>query len=199
VRERQLTTRFRLLGLLPLGFFFAQAIHYWQIDQVGHMLWMCNIGNLLLAVGLFIDEPVLIRVAVIWSIPGIIIWARYVVSEWFQYALIDWGAVAASTLAHLGGMIVGLIALVRVRMDRASWLYSLAWFIVLQLVSRAAAPPELNVNVSRSVYGSWQGAFNAYWKFWLVLMIVVAVTLWLIAAALRKLWPCSSTTQVSEL
>ena len=66
----QLTARFRLLGILPLTFFLAQAVHYWRIDQLGHMLWMCNMGNLMLAVGLFLDQPVLIRVAVIWSIPG---------------------------------------------------------------------------------------------------------------------------------
>ena len=199
MRERALTTRFRLLGLLPLGFFFAQAAHYWQIDQVGHMLWMCNIGNLLLAVGLFIDEPLLVRVAVIWSIPGIIIWARYVVAEWFQYSVIDWGAVTASTLAHVGGLTVGMIALARVRMDRLSWLFSLAWFIALQLVSHAAAPPELNVNVSRYVYESWRGAFNAYWKFWLVLVMVVTATLWLIAAVLRRFWPSTSTTLNGEI
>jgi len=45
--------QFRLLGFLPLMFFLAQAIHYWQINQLGHMLWMCNIGNLLLALGIF--------------------------------------------------------------------------------------------------------------------------------------------------
>src|SRR5882724_5571480 len=93
-----LTTRFRLLGVLPLTFFLAQAVHYWRIDQLGHLLWLCNIGNLLLAVGLFLDQSVLIRVAVIWSIPGLFVWARYVVAEWFHYARLDWGAVASSSI-----------------------------------------------------------------------------------------------------
>ena len=49
------------MGILPLLFFIAQAIHYWQIDQLGQMLWMCNIGSLILALGLFLERPVLIR------------------------------------------------------------------------------------------------------------------------------------------
>jgi hypothetical protein len=45
--DPKITSRFRLLGLLPLGFFLSQSIHYWRFGQFGNMLWMCNIGNLL--------------------------------------------------------------------------------------------------------------------------------------------------------
>src|SRR5712691_2457202 len=121
LRVEPLTPRFRLLGVLPLAFFLAQAVHYWRIDQMGHLLWMCNIGNLLLAVGLFLDQPVLIRVAVIWAIPGLFVWARYVVTEWFLYVDLDWGAVASSTITHVGGLIVGLFSLRRVGVDRQAW------------------------------------------------------------------------------
>ena len=40
-------TKLRLLGILPLIFFIAQVVHYWRINELGHLLWMCNIGNLL--------------------------------------------------------------------------------------------------------------------------------------------------------
>jgi hypothetical protein len=55
----------RLLGLLPLLFFVAQAVHYWKISQLGHMLWMCNVGNLLLAMGLFLEKRRVIRLSAI--------------------------------------------------------------------------------------------------------------------------------------
>ena len=74
--------RLRFLGILPLAFFTAQAIHYWHINQLGHMLWMCNIGNLLLAIGLFFEQAILIRVAVIWMVPGVLVWFVYVVPTW---------------------------------------------------------------------------------------------------------------------
>jgi hypothetical protein len=178
-----------LFGILPLFFFFAQAIHYWRIDQLGHMLWMCNIGNFLLAAGLFLDEPVLIRVAVIWSIPGLLIWFRYVVTDWFSYSVLDWGAIVASTLAHIGGLGVGLFALAKVGMNRSTWLYSLAWFIILQVVSHVATPPDLNVNLSQHVYESCQGYFKEYWRFWIVMTLVVAVGSWLLGRGLSMVWP----------
>jgi len=190
----QSSAEFRLLGVLPLTFFLVQAVHYWRIDQLGHLLWMCNIGNLLLAVGLFLDQPVLTRVAVIWSIPGLFVWSRYVVTEWFHYVRLDWGAVASSTVAHIGGLAVGLFALRRVRADRKVWLYSFAWYLAIQFISRAITPAELNVNVSQRIYEGWQGKFDSYWKFWLVLSILVAACLWLLGRGLNKLWPSRSAT-----
>lgn len=191
LRIEPLTLRFRLLGLLPLAFFLAQAVHYWHIDQMGHLLWMCNIGNLLLAVGLFLDQPVLIRMAVIWAIPGLFVWARYVVTEWFHYVELDWGAVASGTLAHVGGLIVGLFCLRRVRMDRLAWLYSFAWYLTMQVISRLVTRADLNVNVSHKIYEGWQGVFNSYLKFWFVLSVATAVVLWVIGLVLSRLWPAS--------
>ena len=180
-RDAGLTARFRLLGFLPLAFFLAQGVHYWRIDQLGHMLWMCNIGNLLLAIGLFLGQPVLVRVAAIWSIPGVFIWFRYVVMEW--------GLFGSSMAAHVGGLIVSLIALRKVRVDRVSWLYCVSWFLILQLLARLTTPPEMNVNVSQTVYQGWQQTFTVYWKFWLVTTLLMAVGFWLLGLVLNRLWP----------
>jgi hypothetical protein len=169
------------LGFLPLAFFLAQGVHYWRIDQLGHMLWMCNIGNLLLAIGLFLGQPVLVRVAAIWSIPGVFIWFRYVVMEW--------GLFGSSMAAHVGGLIVSLIALRKVRVDRVSWLYCVSWFLILQLLARLTTPPEMNVNVSQTVYQGWQQTFTVYWKFWLVTTLLMAVGFWLLGLVLNRLWP----------
>jgi hypothetical protein len=176
-----LTPWFRLLGVLPLAFFLAQAIHYWRISQLGHLLWVCNIGNLVLAGGLFLGQPVLIRVAVIWAIPGVVVWFRYVV--------MGWGAFGSSTSVHIGGLIIGLVALRKVGVDRAAWQYCFAWYLILQLASRLIAPVEMNVNLAHKIYDGWQQAFSAYWKFWLVLTLLVAVGLWLLGRVLNKLWP----------
>ena len=185
-----LDKRLRLLGILPLFFFLAQFIHYWQIDQLGHLLWMCNVGNVLLGVGLLSNQPRLIRVAVIWSVPGLFVWWRYVVTEWFGYAALDWWAVVSSTLAHIGGLIVGIIALRRVRVDQITWLYAFVWYLAIELVSRLITRPELNVNVSHRIYSGWDGAFQSYLKFWMLLTLAVAVCLWLLTWIFTKLWPC---------
>ena len=186
--------QFRLLGLLPLLFFFAQAIHYWQINQLGHMFWMCNIGNLLLALGILFEQALLIRVAVIWSLPGVVVWCLYVVPTWGilitgKMSATEVYGVVSSTLAHLGGMSVGILVLRKIRMDGSAWLYAFLWYFIVQLASRLFTPAVLNVNLSQRIQDGWETTFSSYWKFWFVLSLAVALCLWLLALLLKKLWP----------
>jgi len=173
------------MGLFPLAFFLAQGAHYWRINELGHMLWMCNIGNLVLAIGLFLNNAFFIRVAVIWTFPGLVVWALYVA--------LAWGMFLSSTLAHVGGLIVGIAALRRVGMDRTGWRYALGWYLVVQFLSRVLTPTNLNVNVAHYVEPGWQQTFNAYWKFWLVLTLLTAIVLWIIGSALHRIWPTQRT------
>ena len=173
--------RLRLLGLLPVIFFSAQAIHYLQIHQFGHMLWMCNIGNLLLAIGLFSQNKPLIRISSIWMIPGLFIWIMYVVLEW--------GVNLSSTLAHVGGLLVGVYAVRRVGMDRISWIYAFVWFLLIQLGSRLFTSADLNVNLAHHIQPGWEQRFQTYWQFWLTLVTLTAFVLWIISVVLRRAWP----------
>ena len=175
------TNRLRLLGLLPLCFFIAHALYYWRRGEPDHILWMCNIGNLLLAAGLLLNRPALVRVAAVWLIPGLFVWYWFVVRAW--------GLVLTSTLAHLGGLAVGMFALAHVRIARKTWLYALAWYLFVQLVCRFFTPAALNVNVAHRVYEGWEGTFSVYWQFWLATTAIVAAGLWLLVLLLAKLWP----------
>lgn len=175
-------TRFspRWLGVLPLIFFCAQAIHYWRIDQLGHVLWMCNIGNLILALGLFFDKPIVIRLAAIWMVPGLIVW--------FVYVVLAWGVFLSSTLAHVGGIAAAMIALKRYRMDRTSWRYAFGWYLGVQLISRFITPANLNVNLAHAVAPGWERTFASYWSFWLVLTAATAASLWVSGMILWSIW-----------
>ncbi|HMG76820.1 MAG TPA: hypothetical protein VK582_25335 [Pyrinomonadaceae bacterium] len=183
---RQMDTRFRLIGLLPLTFFLAQTIHYWHAGGMGNLWWMCNVGNLLLAIGLFLNHRELIRAAAIWTIPGLGIWIRYV--------LFEYDFVVSSALAHVGGIIVGLMVLRRVRMDRIAWVYAFVWYLFMQLVSRLVTDPRLNVNVAHRIQTGWQHAFSSYWRFWVVMTALVGFCLWAIGIGLSRIWPA----QVAE-
>jgi hypothetical protein len=178
--------RLRLLGCLPLLFFLAQGIHYWRIDQLGHMLWMCNIGNLVLGAGLFFEKPLLVRVSALWTIPGLLVW--------FLYVVLAWGVFLTSTLAHVGGIAVAAIALKTYRMDRNSWLYAFGWLLLMQLVSRLITAPELNVNLVHAIQPGWERTFTSYWSFWLVLTFATAVVLWLSGLLWRSLWPATEAS-----
>ena len=175
----------RLLGFLPLIFFFAQAVHYWRSNELGNMLWMCNIGNLVLALGLFLKRSLLVRVAAIWMVPGLVVW--------FIYVVLAWGIFLSSTLAHLGGFVVGVIAVQRMRMDRVSWLYALGWYFIVQLFSRLFTAAALNVNLAHAIQPGWQQTFNSYWKFWAVLLLVAILLLASLNLVFYKLWPEQSS------
>ncbi len=181
---RSLTLRFRLLGFLPVIFFVAQALHYWRVGGLGNLLWMCNAGSLVLATGLFLDRRELVRAAAIWTIPGLAVWIRYVLYAAFNYEM-----VLSSILVHVGGIVIGLIVLRRVRMDRIAWLYSLAWYLIVQLAARLFTAPELNVNLAFSIQPGWAQTFSSYWKFWIVMTAVVAAGLWVIGRVLSLIWP----------
>ena len=176
-------TQLRLLGLLPLIFFLAQGVHYWRINQLGHLFWMCNIGNLILAMGLFREKPLVIRLAAIWTLPGLVVW--------FVYVVLAWGVFLSSTLAHVGGIIVAMIALRHYGMDRIAWRWALGWYLVVQLASRFFTPPELNVNLAHTVQPGWEQTFQSYWTFWLVLTAITIVSLWLCGLLLWRIWPAN--------
>ncbi|MFN2406860.1 MAG: hypothetical protein ABR594_12455 [Pyrinomonadaceae bacterium] len=171
---------------MPLLFFLAQVIHYWRINQLGHLFWMCNIGNLLMAIGLFLEKPLLVRVAAIWTIPGLFVW--------FVYVVLAWGVVLSSTLAHVGGLAVAAFVVRAYRMDKNSWRYAVAWFLVVQLLSRLLTAADLNVNLTHAVQPGWERAFGSYWAFWLTLTIVTVVVLWLSGLFWRSLWPAVETS-----
>jgi hypothetical protein len=177
----------RLLGVLPLVFFLGQAVHYWRIDQLGHLLWLCNIGNLVLALGLLFEKPLLVRVAAIWTIPGLLVW--------FVYVVLAWGMFLTSTLAHIGGLGVAAIALKTYRMDRSSWLYAFGWLPLMQLISRFVTAPELNVNLAHAIQPGWERTFTSYWMFSLTLMLASAVLLWLSGLFWRSFWPAVESNQ----
>ncbi|HMJ26081.1 MAG TPA: hypothetical protein VK475_09645 [Pyrinomonadaceae bacterium] len=187
----ELDRRFRLMGLLPLAFFLAQTIHYWRVGGMGNLLWMCNVGNLLLAIGLLLNQRELIRAAAIWTIPGLVIWIRYV--------LFEYDFVISSALAHVGGIIVGLIVLRRVRMDRIAWVYAFVWYLFMQLAGRLMTDPRLNVNLAHRVQTGWENVFSSYWKFWVVLTALVGLCLWGEGLVLARIWPARDKELAEEI
>ena len=185
----QLDTRFRVIGLLPLTFFLAQTTHYSRVGGMGNLFWMCNVGNLLLALGIFMNHRELIRATAIWTIPGLLLWVRFV--------LFEYDFVVSSALAHVGGIIVALIVLRRVRMDRIAWFYAFVWYLFMQLVSRLATDPRLNVNVAHRIQTGWEQTFSSYWKFWIVMTLLTAFFLWATGLTLSWIWPARDAEQLA--
>ena len=178
------TSRFRLLGLLPLCFFIARAIEYVAIAKTPEqMLWSCHVSNLMLALGMFLGNPLLIRVAVFWQILGL--------PPWIMDAVVSGMIKPVSIFSHLGGSIVAIIAIRQVGAKRWSWVPSLIYFVVLQQITRLLTDPGpyTNVNVAHFAYGPMKDWFAVYWKYWVVNTSIVALTLIILEFVFLWLFP----------
>jgi hypothetical protein len=127
------------------------------------------------------------RVAIIWTIPGFIVW--------FIFVVLPWGVFPSSIVVHVGGILVALFVLKRIGMDRQSWLYAFVWYLAIQLLSRLITPPELNVNLSFRMQSGWERTFGSYWQFLLTLNTLTGVILWLVGLLLWKFWPASLSSE----
>lgn len=170
-----------LLGVLPLFFFTLHAFMLWRDGGWPHMLWMCIIGNLFVAVGIFLRWALSIRIGVSWLMLGLGLWLWFVVARE--------GTTVPSVLAHVGGLAVGLVAVSKVGADRNTWLYASVWYIVIQQVCRMATPAELNVNIAHRVYDGLEHFFATYDIFWAASTMLAAFGLWVIGIGLQRMWP----------
>jgi hypothetical protein len=178
------TLRFRLLGILPLCFFIARGIQYMVVaDTPEQMLWSCHISNLMLAAGLFLGNPFLIRVSVFWQILGLPPW------------LVDmlWSGIITlvAIFSHLGGVIVAIVAIRRVGGKRWTWIPSLIYFVILQQVTRLLTDPGpyTNVNLAHFAWGPMQNWFASYWTYLAANTLAVTVLLIIIEFVLLRLFP----------
>jgi hypothetical protein len=178
------TLRFRLLGLLPLCFFTARAIEYMIVAKTPEqMLWSCHVSNLMLAAGMFMGNPFLIRVAVFWLILGVPPWIIDMV--WSNQFF------AVRIFSHLGGVIMAIFAIRQVGAKRGIWIPSLIYFVILQHITRFATDPGpyTNVNVAHFAYGPMKDWFANYWTYWAANTSAVALTLIIIEFVLLRLFP----------
>jgi hypothetical protein len=113
--------------------------------------------------------------------------------------LFEYDFVVSSALAHVGSIIVALIVLRRLRMDRIAWIYAFVWYLFMQLPSRLLTDPRLNVNVAHRIQTGWENAFSSYWKFWVVLTVLVGVSLWGVGFVLSLIWPVRANEFAAEI
>ena len=160
--------------------FGARLIELTSHAQTAHILWICHISSLVIALGLFFDRVELIRVSVLWLIIGAPLWPV----EIMRTGIIELTSIGT----HYVGLLVGLLVVRRFGMGKYSWVYALIWFLFLQQATRLVAPAEFNINLSQTAYPGWEKAFSSYWQYWLFITICSAAGLWAISNALSRLF-----------
>jgi hypothetical protein len=173
--------RFSWMGVLPLLIFAYRLMQYIQVGTPDWIMYNCHLSTLLLAVAMFTEWKPGIRIAAIWLIIGLPMW---LIDAWVTQVI--W---VASIVSHLGGALLALYAIRRVRATGASWLPALAWFLFWQLVTRYTTASELNVNIAHMPYEACKDWFSSYWHFWPVGALVAAVLAYSVEFGLWKLYP----------
>jgi hypothetical protein len=170
--------RFRLLGLIPLMLFGARCIELKNQGEIPHILWICHISNLLIAVGIFLGWTELIRISTLWLIIGAPLWPIDIVRTGIMEV--------TSFGTHYIGLAIGLLIIRQLGMGKYSWLYALTWFLLLQQAARLFTPPELNINLAHSIYPGWEDYFSGYWQYWL--FITCSSTIFLLVLSRGLSW-----------
>lgn len=174
-----MTLHHRLMGILPLGFFFVQLHHHWSHGAAGNMLWMCNISNLILALGILFNIPLLIRVSGYWLIVGLPLW---LIDLW-QFG----DKPIATFCVHIGGLVVAVSAIKQIGLREVTWGYAFGWFLIVQQLSRLLTAPQLNVNLAHSSRGlTTTLVVESYVIFWFLSSLFLLLALWLTEQLLGK-------------
>jgi hypothetical protein len=182
-----MTNRFRLLGILPIAFILIRLSVTWPEGKAADIFWICNLSNIALGLGLLLKQPKIIRPAAFWLLFGLPCWI------WYNLATGDYEY--TSFLTHIGGNIIAILALARVRVDRWSWAIAIAGFLVLQLLCRLFSPPDMNINVAHNLrFTAFENSPIPYWQFWSISTLIAAFSLWLLNLIGKKIFPLASTS-----
>lgn len=177
------TRQFQLIGLLPILIFLSRLIQYIQVGTPDWIIYSCHVSTLLLGIGMIAGSAWMIRVAAIWLVIGLPMW---LIDAWVTQVL--W---FASVYSHVGGFMLALYAIGKVRATGRSWLPALFWFLGLQLLTRYTTRPELNINIAHTPYELFKGVHGGYWSFWIVCALVVMALVRLVEFGLARLYPAS--------
>jgi hypothetical protein len=141
----------------------------------------------MLAAGLFMGNPFLIRIAVFWQLLGLPPWmiANTVEQSWLKPETL------VSAFSHVGGAIVALMAIRHVGAKRWSWIPSLIYFVILQQITRLLTDPGpyTNVNVAHFAYGPMKDWFVSYWTYLAANTLAVALLLIILELILLRAFP----------
>lgn len=171
----------RAWGTLPLLFFFAMAYYHIRKGRWGDIFWMCHASNLLLAVGLFLEKPTLVGMALPWLLVGIPLW----LGEAVRIRRI----IPLSVVTHWGGVFVALYAAQRWGTGSDWWWKSWLFALAVQGLTRWATPAVWNINAAHGVYDVVKGVFKSFLSFWIFCVGTAALVLWASEKILTWLFP----------
>ncbi len=168
----------RWLALVPLALFGLHAWHHLQRGVPEQLLWFCPLSTALLALGIALRSPVLVRMTTVGLLIGLPFW---LVDVW-ENAGTSWSSLGI----HLLAPCCGLALVRRIGLPWATVWQALALLIAIRVGVRWCTDPALNVNHAFTIHHGWEAHFSRFVWFWLTgigLCTALAIT---IVAVLRR-------------
>ncbi len=162
-------------------FYLVHGIYWYSNGVLSNMLWACHLASLIVGIGLFLKNKLLITAATLLLIMGNIFWALFL-----------WGGgkmELTSPLTHLGGLICGLYGCYVYGVQVHAWIFTVVFLACLQIISRFITPEIENINLAFAVAEGWDKLFPDYLVYEIFLLIQSSVTFFIserILSFLRK-------------
>ena len=176
----QLDWKRRIIGVLPISFFFVSSIDSIMAGKSGEILWLCTVCNATLGLGILFASPTTVWTSVLWIMIGT---PLCIMDEWAQRIF---HPIAFCT--HILSSVIGYYALRWIpKREQCVWGIGILGLIFLQMASRCLTKSELNVNLSFAVYKPLERIFGSYWIYWVLNLVVFSFLLNRLERKLEKL------------
>lgn len=166
----------RVLAVLPVAFIGWASTNHVHVTE---LLWLCNMSNLVLALGLVTDRPRLIWLATAWLVLGMPFWLLdvFVSHEFFWHA----------PFTHVVAPALGILVMRGRPPQPRTWMLAVAFGVALQAGCRWWTPQALNINISHTQYRGLSGWLDSsYMLYWLPTWVAIGVALFAIERLLTR-------------
>lgn len=140
------------------------AVHVWR-GSASDLVWGCNVGALLIAVGLVACERSLVSTGTFWLAAGTPLWLMDLVFGGER--------LCSSLLVHIVVLALGVRALVRDGLVEGAFWRALLGGALLQQCTRWLTHWSVNINVSYGIYAPFRRWFSDYSRYWLFTFVYV--------------------------
>ncbi|RMG06772.1 MAG: hypothetical protein D6731_25050 [Planctomycetota bacterium] len=166
------------LAFLAYSFYAAHATYFLWVGRPENLLWGCHLAVLGVGTGLLLRVPLFAgmgMISLLWGVP-----------LWLLDVFTGGEFLPTSVLTHVGGALLGLVALRRLGIPRGTWWVLWATTVGLVFFSRLFSRLHENVNLCWGPPPGWD-ALPGYPTFGALLFGGAALTFWACERLLRRL------------
>lgn len=146
-------------GLAPLIVLVWHSMYTARCLPHDYFFFVCYAANFLLGLGILMQRGMLAGIGFGWMVIATPLWL------YDSTIHADWEPSCAAF--HLCGLLIGGMTLLRYRLPKYTWVFTLAVGLILQLLARLFTNPALNVNAAFRIYDGWEFLFSDY-KFFFI-------------------------------